>query len=211
MDPPGHERYLRAGQEEGVAQAVNEVVPFPPRWRRRPADARTGHGFSEEDEKDLQESLEGAADSVAFALDWAMNNTSLVLLFGCRGRSLLFPGDAQYGNWRSWMDEPTTAALLNDVSFLKVSHHGSVNATPRSAVEGLSEGRFAAMVSTQTSPWPSIPRVPLMQSLQARSGQRLVRSDGCAPDGTALAEGAPLPESFSRNGAPPSFDYVVDV
>ena len=47
----------------------------------------------------------------------------------------------------SWIEKADMAALLADVSFYKVSHHGSHNATPKSAVEKLTAKAFAAMVS----------------------------------------------------------------
>lgn len=69
------------------------------------------------------------------ALDKAMNNTSLILLFRIGTKSLLFPGDAQIENWRYALEHREMAesrALLADVDVYKVGHHGSLNATPRS-------------------------------------------------------------------------------
>ena len=44
------------------------------------------------------------ATDLALQLDSATNNTSLVLAIEriADGKVLLFPGDAQQGNWRSW-------------------------------------------------------------------------------------------------------------
>jgi hypothetical protein len=49
----------------------------------------------------------GLAGRLALQLDSDTNNTSLVLAFelGKSGRVLLFPGDAQVGNWLSWHKE----------------------------------------------------------------------------------------------------------
>jgi len=66
------------------------------------------------------------------ALDNAMNNTSVILLFEVAGRKLLFPGDAQYENWMFALSQPSVRELLADVDLYKVGHHGSRNATPRS-------------------------------------------------------------------------------
>ncbi len=46
----------------------------------------------------------GSAEDFALQLDNAINNTSLVLAMEhiADGRVLLFPGDAQLGNWQSW-------------------------------------------------------------------------------------------------------------
>jgi hypothetical protein len=84
-----------------------------------------------------------AGGALALRLDRGINNTSLVLAFELPdGRVLLFPGDAQLGNWESWHDAanawesrraggtPVTARdLLARTVFYKVGHHGSHNAT----------------------------------------------------------------------------------
>jgi hypothetical protein len=92
----------------------------------------------------------GAAGSLALRLDSDTNNTSLALAFELQpgGNVLLFPGDAQVGNWLSWHDQdyPTVAAskardpasgdtkvsarnLLARTVLYKVGHHASHNAT----------------------------------------------------------------------------------
>ena len=70
--------------------------------------------------------------SMVRALDKAMNNTSLILLFEAGGKKLLFPGDAQIENWAYALDQQASRALLADVDLYKVGHHGSLNATPKS-------------------------------------------------------------------------------
>ena len=84
-----------------------------PRWRRIDSDW-----------------LESAG-SLALNLDGDINNTSLVLAIelGEGGKVLLFPGDAQYGNWLSWAKTPRGSDLLTRTVFYKVGHHGSHNAT----------------------------------------------------------------------------------
>jgi hypothetical protein len=77
-------------------------------------------------------------EKLALALDGDTNNTSLALAFELGdGRVLLFPADAQVGNWLSWHDyewkagarKVTAEALLARTIFYKVGHHGSHNAT----------------------------------------------------------------------------------
>ena len=41
----------------------------------------------------------------------------------------------------------------------------------------MSDGKFAAMVSTQSKPWNSIPRAPLMTRLNEKTERQVVRSD----------------------------------
>lgn len=84
----------------------------------------------------------GSAAQLALNLDSATNNTSLVLAIELApgGEVLLFPADAQVGNWLSWQkvqwkeDDKTLTApeLLQRTILYKVGHHGSHNATLRS-------------------------------------------------------------------------------
>jgi hypothetical protein len=79
----------------------------------------------------------GALLRLTRALDDAMNNTSVVLLFEAGDRRMLFPGDAQIENWSYALTSKKANALrarLPEVDLYKVGHHGSRNATPRSLV-----------------------------------------------------------------------------
>jgi metallo-beta-lactamase superfamily protein len=215
MEPPQSQRYLRLAR--GLAQTVNEVSPFAARWRfRDKAEGRRAYEFRQRTKRDLSEKevakgLSGALDQLAFKLDSIVNNTSLVLLLRYRGQSLLFPGDAQWGNWQSWLTSSGAAALLEEISFLKVAHHGSHNATPRSALEGLKTGAFAAMVSTQSIPFPTIPQPALMTRLLAQARKRVVRSDSLAvaeaPDAPKGPPMKTVPKGFKRG--PFWADYVL--
>src|ERR1035441_1364705 len=70
----------------------------------------------DEHEKNLLAVAATNAEGLAFALDRAMNNTSVVALFNYGGKNLLFPGDAQYGSWESWIENADMAPLLADVN-----------------------------------------------------------------------------------------------
>jgi hypothetical protein len=85
-----------------------------------------------------------SAGSLALYLDGDINNTSLVLAIelGEGGKVLLFPGDAQYGNWLSWAKTKRGSELLTRTVFYKVGHHGSHNAT-------LKEGGLSLMGTAQ--------------------------------------------------------------
>jgi beta-lactamase superfamily II metal-dependent hydrolase len=207
MDPPRRERFLRLG---AFGQAATEAasVPFDKQWWVPGATPPLPDwALLQGPEKDALERMLDDAEALAFFLDRAMNNTSIVALLSYRGHNLLFPGDAQYGNWSSWIDGPEAADILEQVSFYKVSHHGSFNATPRSVLERLPEGRFAAMVSTQSEPWASIPQVKIMTALQQAAGG-VVRSDCLhvdgAPGGPRLDE---LPSGFGQGQF--WFDYEI--
>lgn len=86
-----------------------------------------------------------AVAELAAKLDDFRNNTSLAIAIErtADGKVLLFPADAQEGNWLSWHDEPmkwkassggaavTAADLLERTVFYKVGHHSSHNATAK--------------------------------------------------------------------------------
>ena len=198
MDPPAGQHYLRVGAADG--DEGTRVEPFAARWKIDTAIGDTMTRLSEADRISLEAAASSPPEELAFALDQARNNESVVALLSYRGKNLLFAGDAQYGNWRWWLDNEKPDLILPEVSFFKVAHHGSVNATPKDALERMTDGGFAAMVSTQGTPWPSIPRVPLMQRLSEKTKQKLVRSDWLP------VKGAPTPASGSlprAPGAPP--------
>ena len=208
MDPPAGQRYLRASK--GVVKSINDLQPFTGRWRMESKDPRLKHlRLSREDKTTMQDDLvEASLDGLAFALDQAKNNTSLVTLLTFRGQALLFPGDAQWGNWKFWLDQQDAEAILSSVTFFKVAHHGSHNATPKDALERMKTGNFAAMCSTQNVPWDSIPRVPLMDRLGEQTKNRVVRSDSLplkdAPKGPVLKD---LPSGFVKGDF--WYDYLI--
>jgi hypothetical protein len=188
MDPPSGDRFLRLNRS-GQPVAANPIEPFEKKWR---VGAKTYPRLP--DAKALKEMVDTSA-ALAFALDQVLNNTSLVTLFSYRGKNLLFPGDAQYGNWQSWMNTPDGEAVLDHVDFFKIAHHGSHNATPKSALDKMHDG-FAAMISTQNHPWPSIPFAKMLNRLEQKASG-VVRSDSIpvagaknAPKGPKLKLGA---------------------
>ncbi|OLS63088.1 hypothetical protein [Pseudomonas putida] len=122
--------------------------------------------------------------SIVTALDKAMNNTSLILLFEAGGKKLLFPGDAQIENWRYALNQPEIAELLASVDLYKVGHHGSLNATPKTLWNGFSKkgeakhpGRLTSVLSTLPGQYggksegagTEVPRVPLLNELDKDS------------------------------------------
>lgn len=218
MNPPSGQSYLRAGPN-GTIELVNAIQPFGHRWKADPsaAAASTYLHLSAEEEKQLQDLSGSSINDLAFALDQARNNESLVTLFIVRNKYLLFAGDAQYGNWRWWLEnERSSGDILSKINFFKIAHHGSHNATPKAALEKMADGEFAAMVSTQSKPWKSIPRVPLMSRLNEKTKKRIVRSDWLSVEGAPepLPDTVPtlpskLPEGFNKGDL--WFDYIMEV
>jgi hypothetical protein len=127
------------------------------------------------------------------ALDDAMNNTSVVLLFEVGDRRLLFPGDAQIENWSYALDCPEDEAEplrehLREVDLYKVGHHGSRNATPRSLVDKWT-GRDIKLTS-------------IMSTLPGVHGES---EETAVPRGTlidALADLGPLRRTDTLKNAP---------
>jgi hypothetical protein len=205
---------LGSAGEPGLEEAA---FPFAPEFRvgarqgkpssRAPADLRAlfaRHYLNPaESYRAIEDDWLASAGTLALQLDANTNNTSLVLAFEFidTGEVFLFPGDAQVGNWLSWdkytwkiqqpggaSEEVTAQELLARTRFYKVGHHGSHNATPKSVIERLPKN-VAVLVPTQgDKPFPTIPEPKLLAALEARSGDRVVRSDGTGP----------LPDGFER-------------
>jgi beta-lactamase superfamily II metal-dependent hydrolase len=214
MNVPTVQSHLRLGLN-GIIEVANAIQPFGPRWK---VDlASTDLHVSAKKEEQMQDLSNSSINDLAFTLDQARNNESLVILFIYRNKYLLFPGDAQYESWRWWLEnESSSSDILPKINFFKVAHHGSQNATPVAALEKMSDGDFAAMVSTQSIPWKSIPPVLLMSMLDAKTKKRIVRSDWLSVEGAPkpLADAAPplpskLPKGFSKGDL--WFDYIIEL
>lgn len=152
--------------------------------------------ISESDFRLLQTRL--LSNALAFAMNDSsiQNNTSVVLLIEWRNRRLLFVGDAEWhGEYRegkhngSWnvMWHERKDHLLQPLDFLKIGHHGSINATPRRAdkdpdyevnvildkilprpTEGEDPPTAQAIVSTERSHYDPIPEADLLAELGKR-------------------------------------------
>jgi hypothetical protein len=121
------------------------------------------------------------------SLDAQLNNTSVILLFEVGGKKLLFPGDAQIENWSYALedapDHKATRALLAQVDFYKVGHHGSLNATPKKLLwEAFKKRGAGKRLKTMLSTMPGkhgkpandteVPRRPLLKALETESDLR---------------------------------------
>jgi hypothetical protein len=146
-----------------------------------------------------------AAGPLALQLDSSTNNTSLALAIELvdSGNVLLFPGDAQVGNWRSWQqcswkirgngasDSKVTAAdLLARTVLYKVGHHASHNATLRAeGLELMTSPELVAMIPVdrkmaEKKHW-DMPFEALLTRLHEKTRGRVLRIDkglGDKPD-----------------------------
>ena len=135
----------------------------------------------------------GSSETMALQLDSATNNTSLVIAIELvkSGDVLLFPGDAQAGNWLSWQDlkwsvggkTVTGPELLARTLFYKVGHHGSHNATLQAkGLELMVRDDLVAMVPVnhkmaEKKGWGKMPLPDLMSRLRAKSHGRVLCID----------------------------------
>jgi len=175
VDPPAGQSYLRVAGN-GSDEARPE--PFGLDWVVEEPEVR----LDPEDEKAIQMIGQGREEELAALLDKAINGTSLMLVFQVGDACLLFPGDAQWGTWNSVLNNPAAEPLLSKVTFYKIGHHGSHNATPIDFVEKYlakqkRENLWAMLPIRPYSRWPSIPRQPLIDRL-SQCADHLVRSDG---------------------------------
>jgi beta-lactamase superfamily II metal-dependent hydrolase len=177
MDPPKGESYLRLR----AARASPSGLPPAPFPNERPLADNPGGGTMFPDDLAAIQRAGALSDlAVAVALDKAVNGTSLMLILEIAGSYLLFPGDAQWGTWLAAMADPEWRDMLTRVTFYKVGHHGSHNATPREFVEDLMPEQIRAMVSTRTRAiWPDIPRMPLLEGMAGKDAD-IARSDRAA-------------------------------
>lgn len=91
---------------------------------------------------------------VSLHMDTLTNNSSLVLAFELvkSKKVLLFVGDAQIGNWKSWFDvtfENSSAEardLLSRTVLYKAGHHSSHNATLLEGLDLMSEKDLVIMI-----------------------------------------------------------------
>ena len=138
------------------------------------------------------------AEALAMKLDNIVNNTTLVLAIEVprtpgdaagSGDVLLFPGDAQVGNWLSWHDiawpggQDLATSLLGRTVFLKVAHHGSINATVKGGgLEAMTSPQLAAFFpvvqsyANEKKHW-DMPHKPVFDRVSERAGGRVARGD----------------------------------
>jgi Metallo-beta-lactamase superfamily len=176
--------------------------PFKGWFRIAETDTRNERFFADHywepnhDWRSIENDWLEAAGRLALQLDSDTNNTCLVVAFELTrsGRVLLFPGDAQVGNWLSWEDlqwtvraglEPTTVGasdLLARTVLYKVGHHGSHNATLREkGLELMTSHELAAMIpvrrlTAEKMEW-QMPFPSLLRRLEQKTKGRILDLD----------------------------------
>lgn len=195
--------------------------PFTNGWGADLAAARRREPFlsaiharhREEAWRSIDRDWASSVSSVALRLDRFTNNTSLALAIELEssGRVLLFPADAQFGNWSSWdevafPEHPglTASELLRRTVLYKVGHHGSHNATLRKrGIDLMTSPDLVAMIpvdetfarSQPPNGW-NMPYPALLQDLRTRTRGRILRADTGAPPPSSVD--AAVRRRFSR-------------
>ena len=196
MDPPENESFIRAWDIDSK-NATERPSPFSAKWFLSRADyeQRISRSLQDdiplESESKIAQVLESPSLELLTRLEEAVNATSLVLLFHIGSAWLLFPGDAQWGTWNAILNHPIHSKLLENVTFYKVGHHGSHNATPVSFVDRyIKDGVFAMMPYGKVDQWPTIPRAGLLTRLNEKK-VIFARSDEptAAPDFKVALDG----------------------
>ena len=150
------------------------------------------------------------AGEIALKMDSYTNNTSLVLAIELikSGKVLLFVGDAQFVNWKSWHDYEwkitdrggtkktvKTEDLLRRTVLYKVGHHGSHNATLKErGLEMMTNiEELVALIPVdqrvalgqKPHKW-EMPFAPLLEDLRKRTAGRVIASDKDLPENVSL-------------------------
>lgn len=213
---------LPLGAESERYDRVRELsFPFDQGYQIALEDAKQDtffqehYGFDEEEQsggswRRIESDWLDLTGELALALDNDTNNTSLVLAIEIMGSGqvLLFPADAQVGNWLSWQEHTwnveeagggTKTVIVDDLLartiLYKVGHHGSHNATLREqGLEKMTSEDLIAMIPvdesfTQKKDW-KMPFNPLLERLIEKTRGRVIRADLGLPveDGLNLTE-----------------------
>lgn len=179
--------------------------------------------FADDDWRRIDGDWAGDVSRFALKLDSYTNNMSLALAFELPDRQvLLFPGDAQVGNWESWHEDSkgnkqiftlgyrkvTAADLLDRTVLYKVAHHGSHNATLKEdGLELMKAPGLVAMIPCEIytahvkKRWTKMPFQPILDDL-TRQKVAVLQADQKAKD-EKLPPGMPAPqrEAFLANVA----------
>jgi len=136
------------------------------------------------------------------------NNTSVVLLLEWKGKRLLFVGDAEWdGAYRegkgncSWnvMWNLRKEKLNGPLAFLKIGHHGSVNATPWGQTAAASKGEPLAILNA-ILPVASKTKAKAVVSTRRGNYETIPRTDMLAEIGTRVSNTKNYATAFNQAG-----------
>jgi beta-lactamase superfamily II metal-dependent hydrolase len=215
---------LGDGRAGGASRALEPILPFDARYRvsyplaGKTEFFRTYYGFGPgraagPEWRRIEADWLMPADELALKLGELTNNTSLAVAFSLPGSGgvLLFPGDAQIGNWLSWQGlqwhqgsaTVKTADLLRRTVVYKVGHHGSHNATLRpGGLEEMTDPSLVAMIPVDQTfandqGWEH-PAEGVLRALKAKTRGRVLRADVALPDGKPARLTSPEWHAFRK-------------
>ena len=185
---------LRADGKSDSPFSTLFAIPMPAAQAMEFFRQRYWSGDGSDQWRNIETAAFSDAAELALQLDKVTNNTSLVLAIELPDKDvLLFPADAQVGNWLSWgtlkwiveSKEIEGHDLLERTVFYKVGHHGSHNATLRAAGLELMEKLQIAMIPVneemaKSKGWHHMPLVELVAELEKRAST-VIRSDQLPP------------------------------
>jgi hypothetical protein len=172
-------------------------------YDRRAGDKKTGQDIHDQAWRRIDSSWLDGAETMALQLDSATNNTSLVIAIEIidSGEILLFPGDAQAGNWLSWQNlkwklgngkSVSAPDLLTRTILYKVGHHGSHNATLKAkGLELMVSDKLIAMIPVNHAMavkkrWGRMPLPDLVSRIKEKTHGRVLRVDDTVKTATDL-------------------------
>ncbi len=221
--------------DDDFPDAGKRAHPFDESYRVETEDAKSvaffqkQYGFAKDGEDEwrrIDHDWLNMAGQLALHLDSYTNNTCLAFAIELgepgKGKVLLFPGDAQVGNWLSWGNlkwevedakgekkEVSALDLLKRTVLYKVGHHGSHNATLRAKGLQLMESPdLVAMIpvhreTAKDQKW-EFPYPPLWEALKKQTRGRVLLAD--AP---GISEIEPDVDSMLSEAERQSFEKAI--
>jgi beta-lactamase superfamily II metal-dependent hydrolase len=190
---PPRGRLLRKPSDLALASSADPNsfhvwgYPFDPGFQTEPDKRYTAEA---EAWRRIDDDWLAGSANLALQLDSDTNNASLALAIELEtGDVLLFPGDAQAANWRSWhqvrWEKPdvTTANLLARTVFYKAGHHGSNHGTLREGgLDRMTSLRHVMIPAGDSKNNWQMPAPALYAALDEKTGHGVDRSDAAGDD-----------------------------
>jgi len=257
MDEKSKEMYLRGmwidrdlafeaevmnqfGEPSSEDARIEEMnYPFEESYRRKEESETVNQFFQKYYRSDKQEwrnidkTWLDTSGELALKIESHRNNTSMALAIEIEssGKVLLFPGDAQVGNWLSWSDlewkigedKIKGTDLLSRIVLYKVGHHGSHNATLKEkGLELMTRPDLVAMIpvdqkfakkqgkkDSQGKPkgW-KMPYEKLLDSLTQKTKGRILRLDLGVPQKVDTTMTLKEWNDFEKNSSGSCDEYI---
>jgi hypothetical protein len=141
--PFGREKMIKLSEVKQCSQA-SDKTPFADKIQEAAKFLSHVYGFGDKSSKNapkwqrIDDDWMQSGGMIALQQVSIINNTSLVLAIELTesGKVLLFCGDAEKENWKTWKnDHADVNDLLNRTVVYKTGHHGSINATDRDMLQ----------------------------------------------------------------------------